>query len=119
MNTTTSTAEAHIERLDDIPLLLALQQRLGLAPVIDRHIRRHWLHQGLSIGQLIVGWATYILSQADHRQVRVREHVDDGFLLSGYSDVRVVTLRQEGGAWKIASSGVLWFWCWDSGVGCK
>ena len=51
--------------------------------------------------------------------VRVREHVDDGFLLSGYSDVRVVTLRQEGGAWKIASSGVLWFWCWDSGVGCK
>jgi len=73
MNTTTSTAEARIERLDDIPVLLALQQRLGLAAVIDRHIRRHWLHQGLSLGHLIVGWATYILSQADHRKVRVRE----------------------------------------------
>ena len=73
MNTTTSTEEARIERLDDIPVLLALQHRLGLAAVIDRHIRRHWLHQGLSIGQLIVGWNTYVLSQADHRQVRVRE----------------------------------------------
>jgi len=73
MDTTTYTEETRIERLDDIPLLMALQQRLGLAPVIDRHIRRHWLHQGLSIGQLIVGWDTYILSQADHRKVRVRE----------------------------------------------
>ena len=80
MNTTTSTEEARIERLDDMPVLLALQHRLGLASVIDRHIRRHWLHQGLSIGQLIVGWNTYVLSQADHRKVRVRawatEHQD-------------------------------------------
>ncbi|MBU1748954.1 MAG: DUF4277 domain-containing protein, partial [Chloroflexi bacterium] len=73
MDTTTYTEEAYIERLDDLPLLLALQQRLDLASVIDRHIRRHWLHQGLSIGQLVVGWAAYILSQADHRKVRVRE----------------------------------------------
>ena len=73
MDTTTYTEEAHIERLDDLPLLLALQQRLDLASVIDRHIRRHWLHQGLSIGQLVVGWTAYILSQADHRKVRVRE----------------------------------------------
>lgn len=77
MKTTIYTEEANVERLDDIPLLIALQQRLGLAEVIDREIPRHWLHQGLSIGDLIVVWNTFILSQGDHRKVTVRDWVSD------------------------------------------
>lgn len=67
----TSLNEIQIERLDDIPLLIGLQQRLGLDTVIDDVIPRHWRHQGLSLGQLIVGWNAYILSEADHRKIAV------------------------------------------------
>jgi len=62
-----------VERLDDIPLLVGLQQRIGLAEIIDDVIPRHWLHQGLSIGQLVVGWNSYILSEGDHRKVAVED----------------------------------------------
>ena len=71
MNTAISIEQVIIEPIDDIPLLMALQQRIGLADMIDEIIPRHWLHQGLSLGHLIVGWNTFILSQADHRKVTV------------------------------------------------
>ena len=65
--------EIVMERLDDIPLLISLQQRLGLDDVIDEAVDRHWLHQGLSIGQLVIGWIAYILSEGDHRNVAVED----------------------------------------------
>jgi transposase len=65
--------EVAIERLDDIPLLIALQKQIGLGEIIDKAIARHWLHQGLSLGQLIVVWNAYVLSQADHRKVAVED----------------------------------------------
>ena len=48
----TSWDEIQIERLDDVPLLIGIQQRLGLDAIIDDVIPRHWLHQGASLGQL-------------------------------------------------------------------
>lgn len=68
-----SPDEFQIERLDDIPLLITLQQQMGLDDIIDEAIPRHWLHQGLSLGQLVVGWNAYILSEADHRKVAVEQ----------------------------------------------
>ena len=65
--------QATIERIDDIPLLVALQQRVGIVEIIDTIIPRHWLHQGLSIGQLVLGWNTFILSESDHRKVTVQD----------------------------------------------
>ena len=65
--------EIVVESLDDIPLLISLQQRLGLDELIDEVITRHWHHEGLSVGQLVVGWNAYILSQADHRKVAVED----------------------------------------------
>ena len=53
--------EIVMERLDDIPLLISLQQRLGLDDVIDEAVDRHWLHQGLPLRQLVIGWIPYIL----------------------------------------------------------
>ena len=61
------------ERVDDIPLIIGLANRLRLAEVLDRHMKTHGLQQGLHNGQLAVGWLAYILSQADHRKSAVRE----------------------------------------------
>lgn len=67
------TSGLDVERLDDIPLLIGLQQKLGLDHIIDDVIPRHWLHQGLSIGQLVIGWNAHILSEEDHRKVAVQQ----------------------------------------------
>jgi transposase len=69
-------AQTHIfrhERVDDIPLIIGLANKLHLAEVLDQHMGTHGLQQGLHNGQLAVGWLAYILSQADHRKSAVRD----------------------------------------------
>jgi transposase len=61
------------ERIDDIPVIIGVAERLGLSVVLNRHLGTHGLQQGLNNGQLAVGWLTYILSQSDHRKVAVQE----------------------------------------------
>jgi transposase len=61
------------ERVDDIPLIIGLANKLHLAQVLDSHMKTHGLQQGLNNGQLAVGWLAYILSQADHRKSAVRD----------------------------------------------
>jgi len=60
------------ERIDDFPLLLATMQRLGLPEILDRHLKRHGLHQGLSWGWIGSIWLAHILSQGDHRKLPVQ-----------------------------------------------
>ena len=60
------------ERVDDIPLLLAHMQRMGLARLLDAHFPTHGNRQGLSLGMVTTIWLTHILSQADHRMNRVQ-----------------------------------------------
>jgi transposase len=55
------------ERVDDIPLLLAQMDRLGLQPLLDEHFPTHGNWVGLSLGWVTVLWLTHILSEADHR----------------------------------------------------
>jgi transposase len=61
------------ERVDDVPLLIGMMGRMKLAEVLDKHLGEHHLHQGLSNGQLAVGWIAYILSQSDHRKYAVQD----------------------------------------------
>jgi transposase len=61
------------ERIDDIPLIIGLANKLRLAEILDQHLGTHGLQEGLHNGQLTVGWLAYILSQADHRKSAVRE----------------------------------------------
>lgn len=65
--------EIQTERVDDIPLLIYQQQKMGIAEVIDGIIGRHGNRQGLSVGQIVTGWLSYILSQADHRMSPVED----------------------------------------------
>lgn len=63
------------ERIDDIPVLLYQLQKMGIQRVVDEHIPRHGNWQGLSKGWITVIWLSYILSEADHRMVVVRDWV--------------------------------------------
>src|SRR5262252_6995258 len=55
------------ERLDDMPLLLAQLERMGLQPLLDEHCPRHGNGVGLSVGGVTGIWLTPILSAANHR----------------------------------------------------
>lgn len=63
------------ERIDDFPLLLGVMQRVGLAEMLDRHLKRHGLHEGVSWGWIAVIWLAHILSQGDHRKLPVQAWV--------------------------------------------
>ncbi len=63
------------EHIDDFPLLLAMMMRLGLSEILDRHLNRHGLHQGLSWGWIATIWLAHILSQGDHRKLPVQAWV--------------------------------------------
>src|SRR5436309_3515195 len=63
----------HVERVDDIPVLLALMQRLQLAELFDRHYPAHHLWQGdLSPGEVLCVWLTFLLSEGDHRLYKLQ-----------------------------------------------
>ena len=64
------------ERIDDIPLLIGLSQKLRLAEVLDKHIGNHGHHQGLSNGTLAMVWLAYILSEQNHKKSLVQEWAD-------------------------------------------
>jgi transposase len=59
------------ERIDDIPLLVHQQQRMGIPEIVDEVIDPHGNWQGLSVGEMLSGWMSYILSAADHRMSEV------------------------------------------------
>jgi transposase len=63
------------ERVDDFVLLIRVMMRLGLPAILDRHIPRHWLQEGLSWGWVATIWLAHILSQGDHRKLTVRDWV--------------------------------------------
>jgi transposase len=60
------------ERVDDIPLLLAQLERMGVQALLDEHFPTHGNWVGLSLGWVSVLWLTHILSEADHRLNHVK-----------------------------------------------
>ena len=82
-----------IERVDDIPLLLAQMARMEVAQLLDQHFPRHGNWQGLSLGQVVVGWLSYILSEGDHRMNTVRGWVA-GLLMTLSMGLKVPGLRE-------------------------
>lgn len=64
------------ERVDDIPLLLAHLERMGVQSLLDEHFPTHGNREGLSLGWVAVVWPAYILSQADHRLSHVQSWIE-------------------------------------------
>ena len=63
--------EIRTERVDDIPLLIRQQQKMGIPDVLNEVIRPHGNRGGLSVGWLVTAWLSYILSEGDHRMSEV------------------------------------------------
>lgn len=65
------------QRIDDIPLLLAIMIEMGIPQQIDKQVQPHGLWQGISVGTVVTIWLCYILTEHDHRLVAVREWVNE------------------------------------------
>src|SRR6266446_1430488 len=63
------------ERVDDVPLLLAQMERMGLAALLDAHFPTHGNWQGLAFGRVATIWLSAMLSRGDHRLVHVEPWV--------------------------------------------
>jgi transposase len=61
------------ERVDDIPILIASLDRMGLAELLDAHFTPHGNWHGISPGKMLTGWLAHILSEADHRLNQVQD----------------------------------------------
>jgi len=59
------------ERVDDMPVLWAQLNRMGLQPLLDEHVPTHGHGVGLRWGWGSVRWVTHMLAEGDHR----RNHV--------------------------------------------
>ena len=72
---------ARVERVDDIPVLLATLRRLRVADLLDRHYPAHHLWQGaLSPGEVLCVWLTFLLSQGDHRLYKLQPWAQQNIL---------------------------------------
>src|SRR5262245_12695150 len=63
------------ERVDDIPVIIALLLKMRVAELIDLHFPTNGNRTGLSLGQMCVIWLTFILTQAYHRLNQVEPWV--------------------------------------------
>src|SRR3954453_18148393 len=65
------TAQPHVhrvERVDDIPVLLATLKELNVAEVLDRHFPSgHRWKGALTFGEVACVWISYVASAGDHR----------------------------------------------------
>lgn len=67
-----------VERVDDIPVLLATLQRLKVDEILDRHFRSgHRWKGALTFGEVACVWIAYITSQGDHRLCQLQPWAQD------------------------------------------
>ena len=58
----------HVERVDDIPVLLATLKELEVAEILDRHFPSGHRWKGeLTFGEVACVWISYVASVGDHR----------------------------------------------------
>jgi len=64
-----------IERVDDIPVLLAQSDRMGIAELLDASFQSHGNWEGTSLGWTTTIWLIHILCEGDHRMNQVQPWV--------------------------------------------
>lgn len=65
------------ERVDDIPLLLAQIEKMGIPELLETHFEAHGNWVGTGIGWTTAVWMAHILSQGDHRLSWVEKWVGE------------------------------------------
>ena len=104
----------YTEHVDDIPLLIRQQQEMGIAEVINNLAPHHGNREGVSLGELIIGWLAFIVSQADHRLSYVEEWSAKRQQTLSQLFGRTVTARdftddRLGDALSVLSKDAIWF----------
>ena len=62
-----------VERIDDIPLLLAQLKKMQVIGLLDEFFPTHGHWKGeLSLGEVVAGWIAFIVSEGDHRLSHVQ-----------------------------------------------
>ena len=56
-------------------MLIAHMEKIGLREILDKHIPLHWKQRELSWGWTAVIWLAYIMSEGDHRKVKMEIYV--------------------------------------------
>jgi len=69
------TSPTEPERVDGIPVVLAILMQMGVQVIIDERCTPHRNRRGLSVGWLATIFLTYILTEADHRMCPVQRWV--------------------------------------------
>ncbi len=65
------------EQVYDVPLIFEFCKRLNIQSIIDASFNTHGNRKGLSDGQLVMGWASHILTQNDHCKSPVKDWVEN------------------------------------------
>jgi transposase len=65
------------ERVDDIPLLLAMLKEMGIIEIFNQGLKAHGNWSGMGMGYVIGVWLAYIVSTGDHRKNRLEEWVSE------------------------------------------
>src|SRR6266851_5517148 len=60
------------ERVDDIPILLAQSDDIGIPDLLDEYFKPHGNWEGTSLGWTTAVWLTHIVSEGDHRMNQVQ-----------------------------------------------
>jgi transposase len=82
------------EQVNDIPVLLAQGQRIGVAELLDQHFKPHGNWQGTSVGWTTMVWLTHILSEGDHRLNQVESWIEQRLHTLGVSTGQTVRSRE-------------------------
>jgi transposase len=62
-----------VERVDDIPVVYGMLERMGIQAIIDEAITPHANWQGLSPGWVVTLWLVHILSEENHLMEPVQQ----------------------------------------------
>jgi transposase len=60
----------------DIPILMELLKQSGMVELLDGHFSVHGNWEGSSVGEVVLVWLSYILSESDHRLTYPRDWVE-------------------------------------------
>src|SRR2546427_599563 len=60
------------ERVDDLPLVLAQSETMGIADLLDTYFKPPGNWEGMSLGWTTAAWLTPIVSEGDHRMNQVQ-----------------------------------------------
>ena len=65
-----------VERVDDIPVIYGMLDRIGIQAIVDRSITPHGNWGGLSPGWVVTLWLVHILSEQNHLMEPVQQWVE-------------------------------------------